>query len=378
MAGEIAFRDFGLAAEGRADGSAQRGEHGGPEGFEFGGDIGIGAAVFGRDRSGADMENEIVEVGIGLEGIGRGEQDGALEPELDGRALFSRFGQAEAGAAGQPGERVGEARGQPADLIEGKDAIVVGVLEELPLGGRHAGERDRGGVDELAEHRGGGRLARAGRSLDKEDGIGAGGFHSADEPGEDAVVVGVSGRVEEGTQCRQRLLTGRRFGRRGEGLLAAVGGKYDRRAGGNSPAGCGDVEGGRGWVLKMEEDVIGAVIAGMGSDPEVDGAPGAGARESQSAESVEDAADDLLAGNVTGALVIAIREPVDEGGGVDGNGEASDLEGHFDEGLVEVGAEQGSPLGLFEKDVERAVARLGIVVVRHFLYWRRTRLLMPE
>lgn len=159
------------------------------EGFEFLPEIGGMAGV--GDGVEHDADGTGGEFRAGLKSLGSGEQNGTLEDRLDGGAVFTMLGEGEAGIAGGDfGEGDGAVLAQAGDVIEGDDAVVMGVEQELVFGLRELGAGCVDRVDEGAEDVCGGGFAGALRTLQQEDGIGSGGTEGGDEPVENAREIG--------------------------------------------------------------------------------------------------------------------------------------------------------------------------------------------
>jgi hypothetical protein len=99
----------------------------------FGATRGIGEGREG-DRKGTGGE-----IGRGRPGIGDGEQDGALDVNLE-RFALARLAMGDADAAGEAAQRIDNSRGEAADVIESEDPVETGQSEELAGGGRKRGE----------------------------------------------------------------------------------------------------------------------------------------------------------------------------------------------------------------------------------------------
>jgi hypothetical protein len=130
-----------------------------------------GGMVEGRE---GDGEGAGGEVGRGRPVIGDGEEDGALEVDLE-RFALAGFAMGDAGAAGEAAEGVDSSRGEVGDMVEGEDPIEAGEGEEFTGGGRKRGEGRGGGIDQGAEDAAGERFAAAGRAAEDEDWIGSAG-----------------------------------------------------------------------------------------------------------------------------------------------------------------------------------------------------------
>jgi hypothetical protein len=131
------------------------------------------AGGIGEGREGDD-EGAGGEIGRGLPAIGDGEQDGALDVELD-RLALAWLAVGDADAAGEAAEGVGDLGGEGGDVVEGEDPVEAGEGEEFAGGGGKRGEGRSRGIDDGAEDAGGDGFAAAGRAAEDEDGIGAAG-----------------------------------------------------------------------------------------------------------------------------------------------------------------------------------------------------------
>jgi hypothetical protein len=378
-------------AEGGADGGAECGEEAGAGGVEAAPEVGLGAAAMRWDGGQGDGEGAVGQIGVRAParaggGVGGdGEDDGALEGEGQGLALIPALVEEEGGGGGEAAEGVGEVTGEGGDMVEGQDPIVEGEGEELAVGGGQRAERGGGGIDQGAEHTGGGGLAAAGRSVEDENGVGAGGAESGEEPGEAAEPVLVGGEVEEGTEggevglvrgpadrravrLRRRGGGGLRAGGGlevsrqgflgegvGEGEVAAAGAEVDVGSGEYFPAGGRDPDDFVVTVSEVEDDEFGRGVGGVrgngagGGDAPVDGlnealAVGAGLGEAK------DLAQGLVGGQDLEFVEEAVEEPIAEAGGANG----PDLvpvgdDGEADEGLAEVGGEGEGAGGVAEE-----------------------------
>src|ERR1039457_6805662 len=116
------------------------------------GDLVIGAAgVLGEWREG-DGKGAGGPIGRGRPAIGDGEDDGALEEELE-RLAVAGLAAGDTDTAGEATEGVGDLRGESGDVVEGEDPVEAGGGEELAGGG---GERGGGGGGGGGDRPGGG------------------------------------------------------------------------------------------------------------------------------------------------------------------------------------------------------------------------------
>ena len=152
------------------------------------------APVIGEGREG-DRKGTGGEIGRGHPGIGNGEQDGALDVDLE-RFALARLAVGDADAAGEAAQGIDGSGGEAADVIEGEDPVETGQSEELARGGRKRGEGRSGGIDQGAEDAAGERFAAAGRAAEDEDGVGAAGVQGGEEPGQAAEPIGGVGGTQ--------------------------------------------------------------------------------------------------------------------------------------------------------------------------------------
>jgi hypothetical protein len=153
------------------------------------GDLVIGAAgVLGEWREG-DGKGAGGQIGRGRPAVGDGEDDGALEEELE-RLAVAWLAVGDTDAAGEAAEGVGDLRGEGGDVVEGEDPVEAGEGEELAGGGGKRGEGRGGGIDDRPEDAGGEGFAAAGRTTEDEDGIGAVCAEGGEEPGKAAEPIG--------------------------------------------------------------------------------------------------------------------------------------------------------------------------------------------
>jgi hypothetical protein len=96
------------------------------------------AGGIGEGREG-DGKGAGGEIGRGHPGIGDGEQDGALDVNLE-RFTLARLAMGDADAAGEAAQRIDRSRGEAADVVEGQDPVDTGQSEELAGGGGKRGE----------------------------------------------------------------------------------------------------------------------------------------------------------------------------------------------------------------------------------------------
>src|ERR1035437_9081625 len=172
-----------------AHGSAEGTEDSGEGLLDDVGDLVIGAAgVMGEWRGGGG-KGAGGQIGRGGPAIGDGEDDGALEEELE-RLRVAWLAVGHADAAGQAAEGIGDLRGESGDVVEGEDPVEAGEGEELAGGGGKRGEGRGGGIDDRPEDAGGEGFAAAGRTTEDEDGIGAVCAEGGEEPGEGAEPIG--------------------------------------------------------------------------------------------------------------------------------------------------------------------------------------------
>ena len=109
------------------------------------GDLVIGAAgVLGEWREG-DGKGAGGQIGRGRPAVGDGEDDGALEEELE-RLAVAGLTAGDTDAAGEAAEGVGDLRGEGGDVVEGEDPVEAGEGEaegeaEGRVFGRDSGEK---------------------------------------------------------------------------------------------------------------------------------------------------------------------------------------------------------------------------------------------
>jgi hypothetical protein len=99
----------------------------------------FGAARGSGDGREGDRKGTGGEIGRGRPGIGDGEQDGALDVNLE-RFALARLAVGDADAAGETAQRIDDSRRETADVVEGEDPVETGQREELAGGGRKRGE----------------------------------------------------------------------------------------------------------------------------------------------------------------------------------------------------------------------------------------------
>src|ERR1039458_7523278 len=161
------------------------------------GDLVIGAAgVLGEWREG-DGKGAGGQIGRGRPAVGDGEDDGALEEELE-RLAVAWLAVGDADAAGEAAEGVGDLRGESGDVVEGEDPVEAGEGEELAGGGGKRGEGRGGGIDDRPEDAGGEGFAAGARTTADEAVLGAVGGEGGEEAGEAAELAGGGGKRGEG------------------------------------------------------------------------------------------------------------------------------------------------------------------------------------
>src|ERR1035441_9754126 len=133
------------------------------DGKGAGGQIGRGRPAIGDGEDDGALEEELERlavaglaaggnpaagggVGRGRPAIGDGEDDGALEEELE-RLAVAGLAAGDTDAAGEAAEGVGDLRGEGGDVVEGEDPVEAGEGEELAGGGGKRGEGRGGGID---------------------------------------------------------------------------------------------------------------------------------------------------------------------------------------------------------------------------------------
>jgi len=168
----------GEVSESGADGVAKRGENFGAEGFELGPEIGFCAACGGGKRREADGDCTSSQSFIGIPAAGGGDEDGAVKFDWERLAGVTLFMQEEGGAGGESAQGGGKARANGASVIEGENPIVLGDGEQFLHGGGKGEKRSGRGIDEGADHAGGGGLAAGGWTVENENGMRAGGVKS--------------------------------------------------------------------------------------------------------------------------------------------------------------------------------------------------------
>src|ERR1039457_1975219 len=138
------------------------------------GDLVIGAAGVLGEWGEGDGKGAGGQIARGRRAIGDGEDDGALEEELE-RLAVAWLAVGDADAAGEAAEGVGALRGEGGDVVEGEDPVEAGEGEELAGGGGKRGEGRGGGIDDRPED---------------ADGIGAVCAEGGEEPGKAAEPIG--------------------------------------------------------------------------------------------------------------------------------------------------------------------------------------------
>jgi hypothetical protein len=96
------------------------------------------ARGIGEGREG-DRKGTGGEIGRGRPGIGDGEQDGALDVNLE-RFALARLAVGDTDASGEAAQRIDGSGGKVADVVEGENPVETGQSEELARGGRKRGE----------------------------------------------------------------------------------------------------------------------------------------------------------------------------------------------------------------------------------------------
>ena len=355
---------WGRGRQSVAYGSAEGAEDLGEDGLDHAGDFVLGATggiVEGRE---GDGEGAGGEVGRGRPGIGDGEEDGALEVELE-RFGLARFAVGDAGAAGESAEGVDSSRGELGDVVEGEDPIEAGEGEEFTGGGWKRGEGRGGGIDQGAEDAAGERLAAAGRAAEDEDGVGSAGAQGGEEPGEAAEPIGGVGSAEveggaEGVEGGSGRRLGGLFGI-GEGLGGRGGFEGDGMAGSNGPTGGSDFDELAGGVGEVEEDFMGSGGCAAGVDAAGDADVAVlGIAGGLGVEVVEDGVEGVGGGDGFELVEGLVEEPLAEGAGADGEGaKAGGWGGDGDEGATVDAGEGDAAAGDGEEGLEAGRA-LGV------------------
>jgi len=129
VAGGVGRDGYGRA-EYSADGVAEGAEDASEALIDYGEDRLLGAAGGGREAGQSDSEGAGDKVGRRSEIGGDGEEDGALDPELDGFAVAG-LAAGNARPAGKTAESVGDLGRKGRDVIESEDPVVAGELEQL-------------------------------------------------------------------------------------------------------------------------------------------------------------------------------------------------------------------------------------------------------
>jgi hypothetical protein len=161
--------------EGFGGGIAQGGQDGWASGFEFFPEVGFSAAGFSSQRGQLDGEDSFGQGFAGIPAGRGGDDDGAVEFFDHVLALVAFFTMTNGCAGGQAAERVRYGLAHGAGLIEGQNPVVLGDVQEFWLGMGKRKERGFRGIDQIAEHAGGGGFAGGGRAVENEDGVRAGG-----------------------------------------------------------------------------------------------------------------------------------------------------------------------------------------------------------
>ena len=348
---------WGRGRQSVAYGSAEGAEDLGEDGLDHAGDFVLGATggiVEGRE---GDGEGAGGEVGRGRPGIGDGEEDGALEVELE-RFGLARFAVGDAGAAGESAEGVDSSRGELGDVVKGEDPIEAGEGEEFTGGGWKRGEGRGGGIDQGAEDAAGERLAAAGRAAEDEDGVGSAGAQGGEEPGEAAEPIGgVGGAEVEGGAEGVEGGSGRRLGGLfgiGEGLGGSGGFEGDGIAGGDGPTGGSDFDELAGGIGEVEEDFMGSGGGAAGVDAAGDADVAVlGIAGGLGVEVVEDGVEGVGGGDGFELVEGLVEEPLAEGVGADGEGaKAGGRGGDGDEGATVDAGERDAAAGDGEEGLE--------------------------
>src|ERR1017187_3132188 len=321
------------------------------------GDLVIGAAgVLGEWREG-DGKGAGGQIGRGRPAVGDGEDDGALEEELE-RLAVAWLAVGDTDAAGEAAEGVGDLRGEGGDVVEGEDPVEAGAREELAGGGGKRGEGRGGGIDDRPEGAGGEGFAAAGRTTEDEDGIGAVCAEGGEEPGQAAEPTGGTwgAEVKGGAEGVEGWMGWLAVGLFGGGEGGGGGGSFegDAFAGGYGPALGGDFDELAFGVGEVEEDFFGrgegaaAVDAVGDADIAVLGIAG-GLRF----QVMEDGVEGVGGGDGVVEGEALVEDPLTEGAGANGEGEmAAGLGGHGDEGASAEGSEGGAAFGDAEEGVE--------------------------
>jgi hypothetical protein len=139
-----------------AGGLAERGEDLGARGFEFSPEIGFGAACGGGEGRKADGDGTGGQGIVGIPARGGSDENGAVKFNGERLAGVTSFALEEGGTGCQAAEGIGDARANGSGVIEGENPVVLSNGEQF-LGGAGEGEERSGrGIDQGAEHAGGG------------------------------------------------------------------------------------------------------------------------------------------------------------------------------------------------------------------------------
>ena len=217
-------------------------------------------------------------------------------------ARVAFFVKEEGGTGGEAAERGGEARANGSGVIEGENPVVLGDGEQFRSGVGKGKERSSGGIDEGAEHAGGGGLAAGGRTVENKNRMRTGGAECGEEPDGEASAVGVGREVEGGWKETGGWLATVMRHRAWEFGIAAAVEKSGGGVGSDLPTAGSDFDDFAIGVAEIKQDGVGlAGIAERGDAP-VNGK----ARSARKGSSFEGA--NGLAKSVVGRRLAIVRD----------------------------------------------------------------------
>jgi hypothetical protein len=239
----------------------------GAQRFEFSPEIRFGAACGGGEGLEADGDGTGGQGFVGIPVRRGGDDDGTVELDGERLARVTFFAMEEGGSGGQAAEAVGEARANGSGVIEGENPVVLGGSEKFSC---RAGEGEEGsgrGIEQGAQHAGGGGFAAGGRAVENQNGMRADGAKGGEEPDGQARAVGYGCEVEG--RREERVLRGCDGVRELE--VAAAVEEGDGWVGGDLPAVGRDFDNFTVGVGEIEQDGVGMMGMAARGDAPVDG-----------------------------------------------------------------------------------------------------------
>src|SRR5579871_2600453 len=271
---------------------------------------------------------------------------------LDGWfAVVAFFALAHGGSGGEAAESGGYIRTDLADVIEGENPVERREGDEIVFEIWKRADGRGAGIEDCAEHAGGGGFSAEGRAFKNQDGVWALRTEGGQEPDGCTVTVGVR-------EVEQSLERGHDLPGYGLGIgvrqfaVASVVEEESGGVGGELPTLRSDFDDFAFGVGEVQEDAVGMVRIAFRGDAALDRAAGS-TRVGAGGESADGLAERVGAWWLVMIAIEGGDEPVANAGRVDGADLlAEGVEREAEEGLAGGGHERGGVGGVVEEDFD--------------------------